>query len=795
MRQINRVAVLGAGVMGATIAAHLANAGLEVLLLDIIPRELTSAEEKQGLTLESPQVRNRIASEGLKALLKMKPAPFYLKQYAGQISVGNFDDDLGKLKDCDWVIEVVIEHMPIKKDLLTKVVPNLAEGAILSTNTSGLSVNEMADMLPAEIRKNFLVTHFFNPPRYMRLLEIVPSQYTDPEVVSGLADFISRRLGKGIVYAKDTPNFIANRIGVFSIFNGVKHMLDLEMTVEEVDSVAGPATARPGSAAFRTCDLVGNDTLAHICRNTYELLPDDESRDTFKVPEFMERMLENGLFGNKSKKGFYKKEQVDGKRLIFYFDYTSGEFKPLEKPKFASVAAVKMVDDPAQKIKMMVNAQDKGAEFAWRSLRDTLIYTVNRIPEIADDIINVDNGMKWGFNWEIGPFEMLDAIGVQSFVKRAEKDGVAVPEILKGVETFYRYNDAGQQEYYDLLKKTYQLVPQKEGQINLQVLKKTTGVVEKTSNCSLVDLGDGVFGLEFHSKMNSISADILSMTHKAVKRAEEEGVGLVIGNQGTNFSVGANLMMLAVALAEGAYEDIDMSVRAFQKATMAVKYAKVPVVAAPFGMALGGGCEFSLHADAINAYAETYMGLVEIGVGLIPAGGGTKEMCLRAVELASRFDTDVTPFIFKNFQLIGMAKVSMGAAELSGMGYMRNGDSISMDIDRLIADAKQKVLALATNYRPQRPAENIPAPGRSIAASIKSQLWNMKMGSFVTEYEAEMGGIIADVITGGDVLPGTPISEEYLLELERQAFLKLCGNKKTAERVQHMLKKGKPLRN
>ena len=795
MRQINRVAVLGAGVMGATIAAHLANAGLEVLLLDIVPRELTSKEEKQGLSLESPQVRNRIANDGLAGLLKMKPAPFYLKQYAGQISTGNFEDDLAKLKECDWVIEVVIEHMPIKKELLAKLVPNLAEGAILSTNTSGLSVNEMAEELPAEIRKNFLVTHFFNPPRYMRLLEIVPSQYTDPAIVSCLADFISRRLGKGIVYAKDTPNFIANRIGVFSIFNGVKHMIDLEMTVEEVDSVAGPATARPGSAAFRTSDLVGIDTLVHICKNTYELLPNDECRETFKIPEFMEKMVANGLHGNKSKKGFYKKEQVDGKRQIYYYDYNSGEFKPAEKPKFASVVAVKMVDDPAQKVKMVINGQDKGAEFAWRSLRDSLIYTVNRIPEIADDIVNIDNGMKWGFNWEIGPFEMLDAIGVESFVKRAEKDGVAVPESLKGVKSFYRYNDAGQQEYYDLLEKTYHLVPQKDGQINLQILKKTSGVVEKTSNCSLVDLGDGVFGFEFHSKMNSISGDILAMTHKAIKRAEEEGVGLVIGNQGTNFSVGANLMMLAVALAEGAYEDIDMSVRAFQKATMAVKYAKVPVVAAPFGMALGGGCEFSLHADAINAYAETYMGLVEIGVGLLPAGGGTKEMCLRAVELASQFDTDVTPFIFKNFQQIGMAKVSMGAAEMRGMGYLRQGDSISMDIDRLIADAKQKVLALATNYRPQRPAENVPAPGRGIAASIKSQLWNMKMGGFVTEYEAEMGGIIADVITGGDVLPGTPISEEYLLQLERQAFLKLCGNKKTAERVQHMLKKGKPLRN
>ena len=795
MRQINRVAVLGAGVMGATIAAHLANAGLEVLLLDIVPRTLTVDEEKQGLNLESPQVRNRIANTGLQGLLKMKPAPLYLKEYAGQISTGNLEDDLAQLKSCDWIIEVVIEHMPIKKDLLAKLIPHLAADAILSTNTSGLSVNEMADVLPEELRKNFLVTHFFNPPRYMRLLEIVPSRYTDPAIVSGLADFIGRRLGKGIVHAKDTPNFIANRIGVFSIFNGVKHMLDLEMTVEEVDSVAGPATARPGSAAFRTCDLVGIDTLAHICRNTYELLPNDESRETFRVPEFMEQMIEKGLIGNKNKQGFYKKEQLGDKRQIYYYDYTNDQFKPAEKPKFASVAAVKMVDNPAQKVKTVVNGQDKGAQFAWRSLRDTLIYTVNRIPEIADDIVNVDNAMKWGFNWEIGPFEMLDAIGVQSFVKRAQQENITVPQSLLDVDSFYRFNASGKQEYYDLLEKTYKPVVQKPGQINLQILKKSGAVVEKNSNCSLVDLGDGVFGFEFHSKMNAISGDILAMTHKAIKRAEEEGVGLVIGNQGSNFSVGANLMLLAVALAEGAYEDIDMVVRAFQKATMAVKYAKVPVVAAPFGMTLGGGCEFSLHADAINAAAETYMGLVEIGVGLLPAGGGTKEMCLRAVALAQQYETDVSPFIFKHFQQIGMAKVSMGAAELPAMGYMRNGDSITMDIDRLIADAKKKVIALATNYRPLKPLENLPAPGRSVAASIKSQLWNMKMGGFVTGYEAEMGGIIADVITGGDVLPGTPISEEYLLQLERQAFLKLCGNKKTAERIQHMLKKGKPLRN
>jgi 3-hydroxyacyl-CoA dehydrogenase len=686
--------------------------------------------------------------------------------------------------------------MPIKLELLKKLVPNLAPGAILSTNTSGLSVNDMAEVLPLEIRKNFLVTHFFNPPRYMHLMEVVGCKDADPEIIAAMAEFMNKRLGKGIVYAKDTPNFIANRIGVYAIYKGIEHMVALDMTVEEVDSVAGPATARPKSAAFRTVDLVGLDTLGHIAANTYELLPDDEERQVFKVPEFMAGMISKGLHGNKTKQGFYKKETVDGKRQILYYDYKTGEYKPLAKPKFASVMAVKQVDGAGQKVKMVMAGKDKGAEFAWRSLRDTLIYTVNRIPEIADDVVNVDNAMRWGFNWEIGPFEMLDAIGVPAFVKRAAADGVTVPESLKKIESFYRFNQAGQKEYYDLLTSTYKPVPASAKQIKLEILKRTAGnVVDKNANCSIIDLGDGVFGFEFHSKMNAISGDILTMTHKAIKRAEDEGVGLVIGNQGVNFSVGANSMMLAVAIAEGAFEDVNMVIRSFQKATMAVKYAKVPVVAAPFAMTLGGGCEFSLHADAINAHAETYMGLVEIGVGLLPAGGGTKEMCLRAVELARQYKTDVTPFIFKNFELIGMAKVSMGAADLWDMGYLRHGDSITMDIDRLIADAKQKVLALAANYRPKKPLENIPAPGRSIAASIKSQLWNMKMGNFVTEYEAEMGTIIAQVLCGGDVNGGTLISEDYLLQLEREAFLKLCSNKKTSERIQHMLKTGKPLRN
>jgi 3-hydroxyacyl-CoA dehydrogenase len=796
MRQINRVAVLGAGVMGAVTAAHLANAGLQVDLLDMVPRELNDEERAQGLTLADPRVRNRIAAAGLDGLQKLKPAPLYLPDYARQIRIGNFDDDLARLAKCDWVIEVVIEHLPIKLQLLEKIVPHLQPGTILSTNTSGLSVNAMAEALPQEVRRNFLATHFFNPPRYMRLMEIVACHETEPDVVRQMAEFMSRRLGKGVVYAKDTANFIANRISVYAIFKGMQHMQEMGLSVETVDSVAGPATARPKSAVFRTADLVGVDTLVHVATNTYEMLPDDEEREVFKVPEFMLKMVDQGLHGNKSHKGFYRKTtSADGEKAILAYNWQTGAYAPAEKPQFASLSAVKMVDDPAQKIKMVLDGQDVAADYAWRTLRDTLIYTVKRIPEIADDVVNVDNAMKWGFNWEIGPFEMLDAIGVEAFVARAQKDGISVPAALQGVESFYRYNEQGRKEYFDLLERDYQPVPLPDGGIDLEVIRHSGGVVEKNAGASLHDLGDGVFCLEFHSKMNSISGNILSLTSKATTRAEAEGVGLVVANQGANFSVGANLMLLAVALAEGALEDVDLMVRMFQKATMSLKYSKVPTVVAPFGMTLGGGAEFSLHADAIVAHAETYMGLVEIGVGLLPAGGGTKEMCLRAVEQARLYQTDISPFLFKNFQNIGMAKVSMGAAELRGLGYLRPGDGITMDKDRLIADAKQKVLSLASNYRPSSPVAELPAPGRSVAASIKSQLWNMCQGGFITEYEEFLGGTIADVICGGDVPAGTLISENYLLELEREAFLKLCSQQKTAERIQHMLKKGKPLRN
>lgn len=795
MKQVNKVAVLGAGVMGATIAAHLANAGIQVLLLDIVPREPNDAEKAAGLDISHPKVRNRIAAAGLEGLLKMKPAPFFLPAYAANFEVGNFDDDMGKLRDCDWVIEVVIENMAIKKQLFSeKIVPNLKEGAVLSTNTSGLSVNEMAQCLPESVRKNFLVTHFFNPPRYMRLLEIVPCSYTHPATTAFMADFISKRLGKGIVYAKDTPNFIANRIGVYAICNCVRTMMAMQMTVEEVDAIAGPATARPKSAAFRTADLVGIDTLQHVAANSYDLLINDEQREIFKFPCFVKDMVAKGLLGNKSKQGFFKKVKGEKGQEFFYYDYITGEYAPSQRPKFASIEAAKSIDDPARRLQALITANDKAAQFAWTNLRDTLIYTFKRIPEIADDIVNIDNAMKWGFNWEIGPFEMLDAIGVAYFVERAEKDGIEIPAGLKSIESFYKFEN-GKNYYYCVIAGEYREVPQKPGHISLSILKKNNRIVEKNSGASVIDLGDGVFCLEFHTKMNAIGGEILSMTHKAIKRTEEEGVGLVIANEGTMFSAGANLMLLVMAVAEGAYDEIAMTVKGFQKAMMAIKYSKIPVVAAPHNLVMGGGCETCLHADAMIPHAETYMGLVEIGVGLLPAGGGTKEMAIRAIKLAEENDIDATPFIFKNFMNIAMARVSMSAAELGPMGFMRQGDSISMDIDKRIHDAKLKAISMAANYRPGRPLIDLKAPGRGVAASIKSQLWNMQQGGFISEYDQFLAGTIADVITGGDVPTGTLITEEYLLELEREAFVRLCGQKKTLERIQHMLKKGKPLRN
>ena len=765
-----------------------------MLLLDVVPKEPSAEERAAGLSLRDRAVRDRIATAGRAALGTLKPGPLYLPAYAGRIEVGNLEDDLPRLRDRDWVIEVVVENLAVKQDLLARVAPHLAPGAVLSTNTSGLSVNALAEALPEALRPRLLVTHFFNPPRYMRLVEIVSSRFTDPAVAARMAELIRVRLGKGIVTAKDTPNFVANRIGVFSICNVVHHMVELGLTVEDVDAVSGPATARPKSAAFRTADLVGLDTLAHVAKNSYELLPGDERREEFRLPEFVGRMIARGLLGNKTKGGFFKKTK-GAEGGVLFLDHSTGEYLPARKPRYPSVEAAKGIDDPAARLRAVLAGKDPAAELAWRNLRDTLIYAFNRIPEIADDVVAVDSAMRWGFGWELGPFEMMDAIGVAEVVRRAEADGVSIPAALWGVPSFYA-EEGGRRRFVDLAHGGgWKDVPRPADHLDLEILEKAGAVVERNAGASVLDLGDGVFCLEFHTKMNAIGNDVLAMVHRALRRTETDGCGLVIANQGEAFSAGANLMLVATAIAEGAYDEIALTVKAFQQAMMAVKYAKVPVVAAPHGLALGGGCEVCLHATAMNPLAETYMGLVEIGVGLLPAGGGTKELALRAIRLAEQYETDVSPFLFKHFTAIATGKVSASADELRAMGFLRPGDGVTLAPDRLIHDARQRVIALSRNHRPGEPETELRAPGRSVAASLATQLWNMRMGGFITEYEERLGRTIAGVITGGDVPAGTLVTEQWLLDLEREAFLRLCGEKKTLERIQHMLKKGKPLRN
>ena len=791
MKRFKKAAVLGSGVMGSAIAAHLANAGIDVLLLDIIPKELTEEEKKKGLTLSDKEVRNRIAKNGLESALKSKYPAFYLPEFVKYVEVGNFEDDIQKINDCDWVVEAIIERMDIKKTFYKdKVINNVGKHTIISSNTSGLSINEMATVFPEEMKERFLITHFFNPPRYMRLVELVPNEKTSDEIMTFMAEFLSNRLGKGVVYAKDTPNFIANRIGVYGMCNAIKHMVELDMTVEEVDAVGGPATGKPKSAVFKTTDLVGIDTFVHVANNSYEYLVNDEEREIFKIPGFVKDMVSKGLLGNKSKKGFYKKAGEE----IYYYDYKSGDYVPRKKVKFQSVENAKMAMDPKAKIMAVLSGKDKAAEFAWRNMRDTLLYAFKGIPEIADDIVNIDNAMKWGFNWDFGPFEAFDLIGVQNFVSRCEKDGIKVPEKLKEIDNFYQLKGSVKY-YYDVINSQFREIPKKPREINLTLLKNAGRIVEENKGASLIDLEDGVFCVEFHSIMNAIGPDTISIIKKGIKRAEEEGQGLIIANQGKNFSAGANLMLLLSTITEGAFEDIDLGVREFQNTSMLLKYSKIPTVVAPFNITVGGACEFSIHADAIVASAETYIGLVEVGVGLLPGGGGTKEMAIRAITEADYYGVDILPILGKYFENIAMAKYSSSAYEAKKMGYLTDKDIIVMDIDRLIYEAKSKVIELAKNYRPKREENSLKAPGKSIYASIKSQIYNLKMGNFITEYESFIASNIAYVMCGGDVPGGTIISERYLLDLEREAFLKLCKQNKTVERIKHMLQRGKPLRN
>ncbi|HEY0004623.1 MAG TPA: 3-hydroxyacyl-CoA dehydrogenase NAD-binding domain-containing protein [Pyrinomonadaceae bacterium] len=803
MLRIEKAAVLGAGTMGAQIAAHLANAQIPVLLLDIAPRELTPEEQARGLTLESKEVRNRIARAGLEAAKKARPAAFFTPSSVSLVQVGNFDDDLAKLRDCDLIIEAVVENLEIKRNLYERVEDFRRPGSVVASNTSGIPIRQLAEGRSEDFRAHFLGIHFFNPPRYLHLVELIRTEWTRPEVSCFIYGFLDQRLGKGVVAAKDRPNFIANRIGTFGAMVTIKTMLEEGYTIEEVDKITGQAVGRPKSATFRTFDLVGLDVFGHVVKNLYEALPDDDEREVFVAPEFLTRMIGQGWLGNKTRGGFYKKQKGEGeKQDIWTVEVASLEYRPAQKVKLPALDMAKNIEETPERIKTLVWSRERVGAFLWKTMSRTFRYAANRIPEIADTVVEVDRAMRWGFGWELGVFETWDAIGVEKSVARMKDEGQAIPanvaQMLEaGANSFYK-TENGQKFYFDFASAQYVEMSEPVGTILLKSQKERAGVIKKNAGASLIDLGDGVACLEFHSKMNAIGGDTLQMLKFALGEVEKNFLGLVVGNQGTNFSVGANLMLLLLEAQEENWEEIDMIVRAFQNATMSLRYSAKPVVVAPFQLTFGGGCEMVLHGDRVRAAAETYIGLVEVGVGLIPAGGGTKEMLLRALDSIPQGmeDADPFPFVKRVFETIALAKVATSAEEARTLGFLREEDTVSMNHDRLIADAKQEVLALAsTGYVEPQPRTDIPALGLPALATLKLGIHQMKRGGFISDYDALIGEKLARILTGGDLNHPTRVSEQHLLDLEREAFLSLCGERKTQERIAHMLKSGKPLRN
>jgi len=806
---MRKVAVLGAGTMGARIAAHLANAQIPSLLLDIVPRELTPEEQAKGLALADPRVRNRFAHAGVAAALKSRPAAFFVPEAAGMITAGNFEDHLGGIKDCDWIIEAVTEDRNIKRQLYQKVEPLRAPGAIVSSNTSGISIASIAEGLSDDFRRHFLGTHFFNPPRYMKLLELIPTLETLPEVVDAVARFGDVVLGKGIVIAKDTPNFIANRVGTFVTLN-VLRLVKLDgqeegYTIEEIDALTGPAMGLPKSATFRTLDIVGLDVLAHVAKHLAEALPNDERRDVLRLPGFVVQMLERKLLGDKTQQGFYKKLKgsgADDDSQILTLDLKSFEYRPRQRPSLPALEMARSIEEPRLRVASLIQSPDRAGEFYRRVLGDAFHYAASRIPEISDDIVSVDNALKWGFNWESGIFELWDAVGVEKTAQKWKMENRPVPPLVEkllasGKKAFYDQAN-GTTRYFDFAKGDYRVLEERPGIILLPALKARQREIKRNAGASLIDLGDGVVCLEFHSKMNAIGADTVQMIHAGLKVLGEGFDAMVIGNQASNFCVGANLMLVLMTVQEGEWDDLHEAVRAFQNANMALKYAPRPVVAAPFGLTLGGGVEISLHATRVRAAAETYMGLVEVGVGIIPAGGGTKEMLVRAMDAVPHDDeADPFPYLKEVVQNIGMAKVSTSAEEARRLGYLSAPDSISMNRDRLIADAKQLALDLAKlGYRPGKPRQDVRVLGQALFAKLKLGLHLMRRADYISDYDMVVGTQLAKVLSGGGEFTSPQlVSEQYLLDLEREAFVSLCGQKKTLERIQHMLKKGKPLRN
>ncbi len=800
-RKIKKVAVLGSGVMGSRIACHFANIGLDVVLLDIVPRELNEKEKAKGLTLESPHVRNRIVNDALTFAVKSNPSPLYRKGAASHIKTGNFDDNMNLLSDCDWIIEAVIERLDIKQIVFGNVEKYRKQGSLITSNTSGIPIHQLTEGRSEDFKKHFCGTHFFNPPRYLKLLEIIPSPETDPEVVDFFMNYGDLFLGKTMVLCKDTPAFIANRIGVFSIQAIFHVMQEMGFTIEEVDSLTGPVTGRPKSATFRTSDVVGLDTLAKVAKGVYDNCPDDEARDMFNIPDYVNKMLENGWLGDKTKGGFYKKSRnAEGKRVIQTLDLNTFEYRAKQKPKFACIGAAKPVEDLKKRLVVLHKHGDKGSEFLNKVSHLLCEYVSNRIPEISEEIYKVDDAMRAGFGWELGPFEYWDALGVAKVVEDMEAAGKKPAQwvydmIAAGVTSFYKV-EAGVRKVYDPSSKTHVAIPGAESFIKLDNYRDQKPVWSN-SGATLHDIGDGVLCLEFHTKMNAIGSEILQGINKSIDIAEQDGwKGLVIGNDAANFSAGANLAMIFMLAVEQEMDELDFAVRQFQRTTGRIRYSSIPVVSAPHGLTLGGGCEVCLHSDKVVAAAETYIGLVEVGAGVIPAGGGTKELALRASDAYYQGDVQI-PLLQNNLMNIATAKVATSAHEAMELGLLRKGvDRIVVNGDRVIAEAKKAVLELdAAGYTMPSPREDILALGRAALGSFYVGISALHTAGYATGHDEVIAKKVADVICGGDLSVPSKVSEQYLLDLERKAFLELLLQRKSLERIQSILTTGKPLRN
>jgi 3-hydroxyacyl-CoA dehydrogenase len=785
--------------MGSAVAAHFANAGIPSLVLDIVPRDLTEKEQAAGLTLEDGAVRNRIAADSVKALLKARPAPMFSADRLALIEVGNFEDDLARLEEADWVVEVVKEDMGIKKKVLAEVAPHIKPDAILTSNTSGLSLAEMVSELPEEVRPRFLGTHFFNPPRYMKLLEVIPTAETSPEALDLIETFSTTRLGKGIVRGKDTPNFIANRVGVQAIMVTMRVMEEMGFTVEEVDALTGPALGRPKTATFRLMDLIGLDTFLHVADNVRCNAPDDESHDILAAPEVLQKMVDKGLLGRKAGAGFYKKVKRDDGSEILTLDLETIDYREKKKASFPELETLKSIDDPAERLAKLVFGKGRAAEAAWKMLAGTFSYSAMRVGEICDDVSAVDRAVRWGFAWEKGPFEMWDALGFRTVTERLVDESYPLPPWVNalydsGSESIYR-RENGTVQVPTAEAGALATVPHDPRVFEFDILRGAGNEVRRNPGASLLDLGDGVFALEFHSKMNVIGQDTISMTMTACKEAETQGQALVVANQGENFSAGANLMLLLLEAQEGNWDEIDAIVRQFQMATNRLEQCAVPVVTVPHGLSLAGGCEVVMAGNAIRAAAETYIGLVEFGAGVIPAGGGCLRLYKRNVD-ALPDASDVYPALRKTFETIGMAKVATSAEEGRELSFLRPQDTWSMNGDHRVADAKDLALGMArAGFEAPLPEREIPVMGKAGVALAETVLFNMMEGGYISEHDRKIGRELARILSGGDVPGPTTVSEQHILDLEREAFLRLCGERKTHERMQSLLKTGKPLRN